>query len=52
MASTPHPGGGPSATRLVKELRARNAPRRERVLLSIRRLRGLAGDRRRRPLPR
>ena len=38
----PTPRLTPSATEVVRELRERNAPRRERVLANIRRLREIA----------
>jgi hypothetical protein len=43
MAIDPTPRPAQSATEIVRELRERNAPRRERVLRSIQRLREI-GD--------
>lgn len=45
---TPHDARHGSATEIVRELRARNAPRRVRVLRSIERLRAIADAKRRR----
>jgi hypothetical protein len=44
----PHDAKPRSATKLVRELRERNAPSRERVLRSIQRLREIADAKRRR----
>jgi hypothetical protein len=48
MAVKPTPAPTPTASQLVRELRERNAPRRERVLRSIQRLREIADAKSRR----